>query len=132
MTVISSPPPVEPARGWTFPAYAETHLDNGLRVLRYDCPGQYVVAASLLFDLPLTAEPREHEGVAGLLGRCLAQGAAGRDAEEFADALALCGADLDASAFPDGFTVRLASPVLRLRNALALMADAVRSPEFLV
>lgn len=131
MTVISSPPPVEPARGWTFPAYTETHLDNGLRVLRYDCRGQYVVSASLLFDLPLSAEPREHEGVAGLLGRCLVRGAAGRDAEEFADALALCGADLDATAFPDGFTVRLASPVLRLRNALALMADTVRSPEFL-
>lgn len=130
MDVVTSPPPVQPARGWTFPEYAESRLDNGLRVLRYDCPGQYVVSASLLFDLPLTAEPRDREGVAGLVGRCLTKGAAGRDAEEFADALALCGADLDAAAFPDGFSVRLAAPVLEIPDALALMADAVMAPEF--
>ena len=130
MTVIDSPPPVSPAVGWTFPAYAERRLGNGLRVLRYDCPGQYVVAASLLFDLPLTAEPRELEGVAGLVGRCLTRGAAGRSAEAFADALALCGADLDAAAFPDGFAVRLSAPTLNLERALGLMADAVTAPEF--
>jgi predicted Zn-dependent peptidase len=130
MTVITSPPAVEPARGWTFPAYAESRLDNGLRILRYDCPGQYVVSATLLFDLPLTAEPRELEGVAGLVGRCLTRGAAGKDAEQFADALALCGADLDAAAFPDGFAVRLAAPVIRVAEALRLMADAVLSPAF--
>lgn len=130
MTVITSPPTVEPARGWTFPEYAETRLDNGLRVLRYDCPGQYVVSASLLFDLPLSAEPRNIEGVAGLVGRSLTKGAAGKDAEEFADAVALCGADLDASAFPDGFAVRLAAPVTKVADALGLMADVVVAPEF--
>ena len=130
MTVISSPPAVAPARDWRFPAYAESTLDNGLRILRYDCPGQYVVSATMLFDLPLTAEPRELEGVAGLVGRCLTRGAAGKDAEQFADALALCGADLDAAAFPDGFAVRLAAPVIRVDDALRLMADAVLAPEF--
>ncbi|MFY9915110.1 MAG: pitrilysin family protein [Nocardioidaceae bacterium] len=130
MTLIETPPPVTPAVGWTFPTYTERRLDNGLRVLRYDCPGQYVVAATVLFDLPLTAEPPELEGVAGLVGRCLTRGAAGRTAEEFADALALCGADLDASAFPDGFAVRLAVPMINLDKALRLMADAIRSPEF--
>lgn len=130
MTVVTSPPPVEGVQDWTFPGYTETRLDNGLRVLRYDCPGQYVVSASLLFDLPLTAEPRDKEGVAGLVGRCLTKGAAGRDAEAFADALALCGADLDAAAFPDGFAVRLAAPVITLPDAMELMADAVIAPQF--
>lgn len=130
MTMFESPPPVRPAAGWTFPEYSEHRLDNGLRVLRYDCPGQYVIAASLLFDLPLSAEPRELEGVSGLVGRCLTRGAAGRLAEEFADALALCGADLDAAAFPDGFAVRLAAPTVNLADALQLMADAVIEPLF--
>ena len=130
MTVIVTPPAVESGLRWTFPTYHERRLANGLRVLRYDCPGQYVVAASLLLDLPLSAEPRELEGVAGLAGRSLTKGAAGRSAEEFADALALCGADLDASAFPDGFAVRLAAPTVQLEEAMQLMADAVLAPEF--
>ncbi len=132
MTPVETPPAVVPATGWTFPSYDEHQLDNGLRVLVYECPGQFVIATSLLFDVPLTAEPREIEGVASLTGRCLTQGAAGRSAEEFADALALCGGDLDASAFPDGFTVRLSVPVSRLEDGLALMADATVRPEFFV
>ncbi len=130
MTMIESPPPVAPALDWTFPSYDEHRLDNGLRVLVYDCPGQFVIAATLLMDVPLSAEPRDIEGVAGLVGRCLSRGAAGRSAEEFADALALCGADLEASAMTDGFAVRLAVPTVHLADGLRLMADAVTAPEF--
>ncbi len=130
MTTVDTPPEVVPATGWTFPAYRVDHLDNGLRVLVYDCPGQFVIAASLLFDVPLSVEPRDVEGVATLTGRCLTQGAAGLSAEEFRDALALCGADLDASAFPDGFALRLSVPVRQLTKALQLMADATVRPEF--
>ncbi len=130
MTVQQTPPSVVPAAGWTFPAVAETRLPNGIRMLAYHCPGQHVFAASLLFDVPLIVEPRDLEGVAGLTGRCLTQGAAGLSAEDFADALVLCGADLDASASTDGFTVRLNAPVTHLGDALALMTASVVSPDF--
>ncbi|MBA2561171.1 MAG: insulinase family protein [Propionibacteriales bacterium] len=131
MTIRTTPPPVAAAADWRFPRVTESRLDSGLRVLVYDCPGQFVVSASLLFDVPLSAEPLRIEGVAGLTGRCLTRGAAGWTAEEFADAVALCGADLDASAFADGFAVRLAAPATRFSPALALMADAVMRPAFL-
>jgi zinc protease len=124
------PPAILPAQDWRFPQRLEKRLPNGLRVLAYDCPGQYVIATSLVFDVALSVEPPELEGVAGLVGRCLTRGAAGRDAEEFADALALCGSDLQAGASPDAFTVRLSAPSTYLDPALALMADAVRSPNF--
>lgn len=130
MSAFETPPSVPPAADWRFPAVAESRLDNGLRVLVYNCIGQYVVSASLLFDVALSAEPHQREGVAGLTGRCLTRGSAGRSAEEFADAVALCGADIDASAFPDGFAVRLAAPTTRLAAALSLMADAVVRPTF--
>jgi zinc protease len=130
MTVRTTPPPVAPAADWRFPPVSESGLGNGLRVLTYHCPGQFVVSASLLFDVPLSAEPRELEGVAGLTGRCLTKGAAGLSAEEFADAVALCGADLEASAFTDGFALRLTAPATRLSRALHLMADAVQRPAF--
>ena len=130
MTVRATPPPVLPAAEWRFPSVSESTLDNGLRVLVYHCPGQYVVSASMLFGVPLSSELRSLEGVAGLTGRCLTRGAAGRSAEEFADAVALCGADIDASAFADGFAVRLEAPVTLVAPALQLMADAVMWPSF--
>ena len=130
MTTQSTPPVVTPADSWHFPEAAEHQLSNGIRVLTYHCPGQYVIAASLLFDVPLEVEQRDKEGVAAMTARCLTQGAAGRSAEEFADALALCGADLGASASFDGFAVHLSTPVPHLSNALRLMADAVESPAF--
>ena len=73
------------------------------------------------------------EGVASLTGRCLTQGAAGRTAEEFADALALYGADLEGSAFADGFAVRLAVPATHLEDGPepAGRCASIR-PEFLV
>jgi predicted Zn-dependent peptidase len=118
------------AEGWRFPSAVEHRLPNGLRMLAYHCPGQYVVAASLVFDVPLSVEPRELEGVAALTGRTLSQGAAGLSAESFADALAVCGADLAAGVTPDAFAVRLSAPVTRFDAGLGLLADAVRSATF--
>lgn len=125
-----TPPQVRPADTWRFPEVREERLSNGMRVLAYHCPGQFVVAASLLFEVTLDEEPRDTEGVAALMARCLTQGTGGRSAEEFADALALCGADIDAVASHDGFAVRLTTPVLHLSAALSLLADAVVSPAF--
>jgi predicted Zn-dependent peptidase len=106
-------------------------LDNGMRLLTYHCPGQYVVHATLLFDVPLDAEPREIEGVAALTARCLTRGAGGLSADDFSDALAAAGAELDASAAPDGFAVRLSAPDSRLARGLDLMATAVSDATFI-
>jgi zinc protease len=123
-------PPVAPADDWRFPSAVEDGLPSGLRMLAYHCPGQYVVSAALVFDVPLSVEPRNLEGVAALTGRTLTQGAAGKGAEAFADALALCGADLAAGVTPDVFAVRLTAPATRLEPALGLLSDAVRSATF--
>lgn len=131
MSIQESPPVVEAAADWTFPVAHQSRLDNGMRVLAYDCPGQYVVAVSLHFAVPLSVERRDIEGVAELTGRCLAQGAGGRDAEQFADALALCGADISTSATPDAFVVRLSAPTTHLEAAMGLLADAVTRPAFI-
>ena len=128
MTVVEGPPAVPPAIGWTFPGRREHRLDSGLNVLVYDCPGQYVVAASLYVDVPLSAEPREREGVADLAARCLPLGAGSRSAETFADSVAACGADVGASAGPDGFASHVSVPATHLREGLALLAAMVASP----
>lgn len=125
MTTLDSPPPVDATADWRFPACNEQRLDNGLRVLVYQCPGQYVAAAALVFDVPLNAERPEVEGVAELTARCLTRGTSVRTAEEFADQLAMCGAELEASASLDAFLVRLTVPVPHLTRGLQLMADAL-------
>lgn len=130
MMLASAPPPVGVPTDWRFPTYEQSRLPSGLRVLAYHCPGQYVVAASLLFDVPLSAEPRDREGVAELTARCLTRGAGEMSAEEFADALASSGADLEGSASPDGFALRLTVPMTQLPRGLDLMAVAVSSPTF--
>ncbi len=130
MTLTAAPPPVGLPTEWQFPRHDESRLASGLRVLTYHCPGQYVVAASLLFDVPLNAEPDDREGVAELTARCLTRGADERSAEEFADALAVAGASLEGSALPEAFALRLTVPVTRLQSGLDLMAAAVRSPTF--
>lgn len=130
MTPLEFPPPVDATLAWRFPTYDEERLDNGLRVLVYRCPGQYVAAAVLVFDVPLSAERRELEGVAELAARCLSRGAGSLSAEQFADELALCGADLEASASIDAFSVRLTVPVRHLDRGLHLAASAVSEPTF--
>lgn len=130
MTLTAVPPAVGVPTDWHFPTYNESRLGNGLRVLAYHCPGQYVVAASLLFDVPLSAEPVDREGVAELTARCLTRGAGELSAEEFADALASCGADLEGSASPDAFALRLTVPVTHLDRGLQLMGEAVARPGF--
>ena len=89
---------------------------NGIRLLAYHCPGQYVVSTTLLFDLPA------ERGAARPRGRRRAgrrdvwrEGAGGLSADDFSDALAPAGAELDASASPDGFSVRLSVPVVAAR-----------------
>lgn len=130
MTTVESPPPVEAPAQWRFPAYREDRLPNGLRVLVYQCPGQYVAAAALVIEVPLNAERPEVEGVAELTARCLTRGTAAMTAEQFADQLAMCGADLEASASLDAFAVRLTVPVAHLSRGLELMADAVGDAAF--
>lgn len=122
------PPVVGPALAWRFPTAAESVLPNGMRVLVFSCPGQYVVSASLVVDVPLSAEPPEVEGVAAMVARCLTRGAGGLSADDYSDALAACGADVDAAANPDAFSVRLSVPASHLVRGLELMAMAVRSP----
>ena len=54
----------------------------------------------------------------------------GLSADDFSDALAACGAELEASASPDGFSVQLSVPVSQLARGLDLMAMAVAEPSY--
>lgn len=116
---------------WSFPEpTSDTRLDNGLRVLGYDVPGQYVVTASLVVPLPLHSEPRDIEGVASLMASLLDEGTAQHTSEEFAALLERHGIAFSAGVNDGALLVDVDVPLRRLDVALELMADALGDPVF--
>ena len=56
-------PEVAAPESWAFPEAARGRLGNGLEVVSYDIPGQYVISVRLAVPVPLVsraARPRGH------------------------------------------------------------------------
>ncbi len=116
---------------WTFPASRELTLDNGLRVLQYHLPGQYVVSAGLLLDVALADEPADREGVGLLTASTLSQGTDTHPGTSFTEAIEDCGAVLDATVGYSHLHALVDVPGSHLPAALRLLAEAVREPQLL-
>ena len=85
---MSAPRPAVTAPApWSFPTPQEWTLDNGLRVLAFGVPGQYVLSVRVGIPLPTAAEPRDREGLLLLLSRTFDEGTLDHDAETFAELL---------------------------------------------
>ena len=123
-------PPVGAPPQWTFPSAARGRLGNGLEVVSYDVPGQYVVSVRLAVPMPLVREPRGREGIGTIMARTLDEGTARHTAEEFAELLERKGIALGAGASESGLSVDMDVAKGHLSAALALMSEAVREPAF--
>jgi zinc protease len=122
---VSSPEP------WSFPEAHRVGLANGLGVVSYDIPGQYVISVRLAVPMPLDREPREQEGIATIMARTLDEGTARHTAEEFAELLERKGIALGAGVSESGLIVDLDVAKGHLSEALDLLSQAVREPAFL-
>jgi predicted Zn-dependent peptidase len=129
MDVYPQPAPGQP-KPWVFPMPDRGVLADGLTVLRCHRPGQRVMAVEICLDMSLDAEPGGLDGIATIMVDALSQGAGGRTAEDFAAELERCGATLDAYTDYAGTRVSLEVPASRLRQALALLAEAAEAPTF--
>lgn len=126
-----SRPEVAEAGPWSFPTpTSERVLDNGLRVVTYDVPGQYVVTASLVVPLPLRSEPRAIEGVASLMASLLDEGTRRHTSEEFAALLERHGIAFSAGVNDGALLVDVDVPARGLATALELMTEALSDPVF--
>ena len=103
---------------------------NGISLVAYDIPGQYVISVRTALPLPLTVEPREREGVAALTARLLDEGTARHTSEEFAQLLERKGIALGAGMADSGLSVDLDVPKRRLGEALDLLKQALGEPVF--
>ncbi len=129
-TVIPDRPSIDPPRDWLFPAPERHQLDNGLAVAIYRMPGQHVISAHLVIELPLAAEPRDIEGVATICARTLDEGTERHGGEEFAEQLETLGAGFGIDVSLAGLQAVLDVPASRLRPALDLFAEAAIQPAF--
>ncbi|MDO5710551.1 MAG: pitrilysin family protein [Micrococcales bacterium] len=123
-------PSVRPPRSWSFPTPRVGSLDNGLRTLAYDLPGQHVVSVRLAVPLPLSCEPRELEGIGTIMARTLDEGTSSLSAQEMAELLERRGVALGAGVGERGLVVELDVPRRRFGDALELLRLALAEPAF--
>ncbi len=123
-------PSVAPPEPWAFPLPAEHRTANGLRVLLYDVPGQYVLSVRVVIPVCLADEPRHLEGITAMTGRLLDEGTARHTAEEFADLLERGGIALASGVVEGGLSADLDVPQRFLPTALDLIHQALAEPVF--
>jgi predicted Zn-dependent peptidase len=123
-------PEVGAPEPWAFPEAQRSELANGLAVVSYDTPGQYVISVCLAVPMPLEREPRDREGIATIMARTLDEGTALHTAEEFAELLERKGIALGAGVNDAGLVVNLDVSKRHLSEALDLLSQAVREPAF--
>jgi len=131
--VLSSPLDERPAdfakSAFQPPAIQQRTLSNGTPVLLVPQPGTRLFSGALVSvrDGSTSANP---PGADALAARMLTSGAAGKDAVEFADAVAALGAAVDARASGDALVVSVDGLSSRLEGTLGLFADAVLAPNW--
>ena len=123
-------PPVHPAAPWSFPVPTVTELDNGVRVVVYDLPGQHVWSLRVALPAPLAGEPRELEGVGTIMARTLDEGTEHYDVEEMAELLERRGVALGAGVGERGLIVEIDVTRRHVAGALELLAEALLRPTF--
>jgi predicted Zn-dependent peptidase len=128
VTLVATRPGSGLARPYSFPTIFRTTVGGG-QVIAAHLPGALLATASLLLDAGAARETGGREGTATVLAKCLEEGTAARDAAGFALALEGLGAELSTSVDWDAFRVGVSVPADLLPAAVALLAEAARSPK---
>jgi zinc protease len=121
-------PAIAPAGVWSFPTPRRARLSNGIELMIFELPGQHVISAHLVLEVPLNAEGRDIEGVATVCARTLDEGTLRHDGDEFAELLENEGAGFGVDLSLSGLQAILDVPASHLDRALELFAEAVTEP----
>ena len=123
------PEPAAP-RSYHFPRFERRTLANGLRIVVAPVSKLPIATVIAVVEAGAEVEPPGKEGVASLTARLLLEGAAGVDGAALADRFERIGASVDAHADWDVAAVSLTALTARLPEALGLVRDLLRAPEF--
>ena len=122
-------PALAPAPAFAPPVVEMHELSNGLDVLFVEKPGVPLAQIDLWVRAG-SVDDGETPGLAAFTADLMDEGAGGLDALELADAVDFLGVDLGVGAGLHGLSVRLHTPLSKLDEALALMADVALRPAF--
>jgi predicted Zn-dependent peptidase len=126
----SKPPVPGPVPTLKLPPIQKRTLANGLPVWIVEMHEVPVANVSLIVKAGASADPAGKYGLASFTAAMLDEGAGTRNALDFADAVDFLGASLTTGSGFDSSTIRLATPVSKLDDALPLMADVALRPAF--
>lgn len=129
-TVPAPRPSPSAPRSYHFPHFERATLPNGMRLVIAPVAKLPLVSVSAVVDAGAASEREGEEGVASLTAQLLLEGAAGLDGAALADRFERIGASVDAHADWDAATVTLTALTNRLPEALSLVRDLLRAPEF--
>jgi zinc protease len=105
-------------------------LPNGIRLVVAPVPKLPLVTVTALIDAGAAVERASEAGVAALTAQLLLEGAAGLDGAALVDRFERIGTSVDAHADWDSAAVSLTALAVRLPDALALVRDLLRAPDF--
>lgn len=135
VSAMSVPAPTrrpEPAapRSYHFPRFERRTLANGMRIVVAPVSKLPIATVLAVVEGGAQAELRGKDGVASLTARLLLEGAAGMDGAALADRFERIGASVEAHADWDVAAVSLTALTARLPEAVGLVRDLLRAPEF--
>lgn len=123
----SAAPAVAPVE---LPAYEESHLDNGMRLIVARRGVLPLASVELLIEAGGADDPEGKAGLASFMAGLLRRGTETRTADEIVGAIEFVGGSLDAAAGPDASTVSASVTSENLALALELVADVALHPSF--
>jgi zinc protease len=128
--VRQAPPPPLPAREIQFPAFTETALPNGMRLIVVENRALPLARVDLHVRSGSAQDPADRLGTAELVASLLDKGTERRTAVEIAETIEGVGGTLSASADRDDVTVRVGVLSDQLPLAFDLLSDVALRPAF--
>jgi len=126
----ATPPAPGPAPALSVPTPTTQTLANGLQVVSVRRAGLPLVTAQLIVRSGGEMDPLALAGLADLTANLLSKGAAGKTAPQIAAAAEALGGSLEAAAGWDESAVGITVTTPKLPQALGLLAEVVRQPDF--
>ncbi|MDR1852316.1 MAG: insulinase family protein [Propionibacteriaceae bacterium] len=123
-------PEVKPPKPFKIKAPKRTELPSGAVVETFQREGQLLASVGIVLDIPLTLEPPDKEGVAGLTYSLVDQGTKKHPGETFNEKLADLGASIGGSVSYSATIARMDVPVNNLKPALELAIEGLHEATF--
>lgn len=125
-----APPPPMPARPLQFPAFHETTLPNGMRLIVVENHAHPVASVNLLVGSGSSSVPRERAGLAGVFSEVLTKGTATRTGAQLSGAIERTGGSIGAGSGEDYTSLYASVLSEHLPLAMELVADVTLNASF--